>query len=133
MGTEHFYTILPNERDIAIASYGYQSEGIAGYAFGIQVPGSIPLYRSVSAVNGEHFYTISAEEHHHAVTALGYQDEGIACFVGLPSKRLDPGLLQVGDAQGGGRFTDPNDLSISLGASTTALAPLYRLYHPGLK
>jgi len=67
---DHFYTTSAAERDNAIASFGYQSEGTACYVFDSQVIG-----------NGEHFYTISPQERDNAIAKYGYEDEGTACYV----------------------------------------------------
>src|SRR5262249_5611002 len=59
---DHFYTTSAAERDSAVASFGYQNEGIAGYVFASQAAGTTPLYRLLNTVNGDHFYTTSAAE-----------------------------------------------------------------------
>jgi Common central domain of tyrosinase/Repeat of unknown function (DUF5648) len=76
---DHFYTISAAERDNAIASFGYQSEGIACYLFASAPSGIIPLFRLLNPQNGDHFYTASLEERDNAVVNLGFQAEGIAC------------------------------------------------------
>jgi hypothetical protein len=67
---DHFYTTSAAERDDAIASFGYQSEGTACYVFDSPVIG-----------NGDHFYTISQQERDNAIARHGYEDEGTACYV----------------------------------------------------
>jgi Common central domain of tyrosinase/Repeat of unknown function (DUF5648) len=42
---DHFYTTSAAERDNAVASFGYTSEGTACYVFDNQQPGTTPLYR----------------------------------------------------------------------------------------
>jgi hypothetical protein len=54
-----------------------RSEGIAGFVFAEERPGTIPLYRWVHPLDGSHFYTIrpNAPDRPRAVS------EGIACYV----------------------------------------------------
>ena len=78
---DHLYTTSVSERDSAIASFGYQSEGITCYVFGAQAPGTIPLFRLLNPQTGHHFYTTSKAELEKAIASFGYKDEGIACQV----------------------------------------------------
>jgi microsomal dipeptidase-like Zn-dependent dipeptidase len=102
MAGDHFYTILTNERDTAVTQYGYQLEEVTGYVFGIQVPGSIPLYRLMNPVSGDHFYTTSKDEGHNAISA-GYLDEGIACFLSDLSTEVLP-LYRLYNPNNGDHF-----------------------------
>ncbi len=54
-----------------------RSEGIAGYVFATERPGTVPLYRWVHPADRSHFYTIrpNAPDRPRAVA------EGVACFV----------------------------------------------------
>jgi hypothetical protein len=70
-----------SERDSAIASFGYHSEGIAGYVFDSQAPGTIPLFRLLNPKTGDHLYTTSVGERDSAIAKSGFQSEGIACYV----------------------------------------------------
>lgn len=81
MSGDHFYTISMNEVRFALEKCGYRDDGLAGYVFGIQTPGTVPLYRLLQPASGDHFYTLSEAERDNAIAAYGYQDEGIACFV----------------------------------------------------
>ena len=47
MTGDHFYTISDTELVLALEKYNYRDEGGAGYAFGIQIPGTTPLYRLI--------------------------------------------------------------------------------------
>jgi hypothetical protein len=78
---DHLYTTSVSERDSAIASFGYQSEGIAGYVFDSQAPGTTPLFRLLNPKTGDHFYTTSVSERDSAIASFGYQSEGITCYV----------------------------------------------------
>ena len=68
---DHLYTIPRTERDNAVMSYGYSSEGVACNIFPQTRPARV----------GDHFYTTSQAFHDSAIAALGYKDEGIACYV----------------------------------------------------
>jgi len=69
------------ERDNAIDTYDYISEGIACYVFDSNVPRTTPLYRLLNPNNGDHFYTVSVAEHDNAIATYGYTSEGVACYV----------------------------------------------------
>ncbi|HTK07569.1 MAG TPA: protein kinase [Ktedonobacteraceae bacterium] len=77
---DHFYTMSAQERDGAVAHYGYHSEGIAGYLFPTQVANTQPLYR-LNGPNGAHFYTMSAQERDAVVAHNGYHYEAIAGYL----------------------------------------------------
>ncbi len=53
------------------------SEGILGYVFTYQAPGTIPLYRRYSSSANDHLYSLSYDEG----ASLGYAYEGIAGYV----------------------------------------------------
>jgi hypothetical protein len=78
---DHFYTIPLDERDNAIATFGYHGEGILGYLSGVSPSGLSAFYRLEGGQVGDHFYTTSLEERDNAITALGYHSEQIACYV----------------------------------------------------
>jgi hypothetical protein len=78
---DHFYTSSATERDNAIATIGYISEGTACYVFNSQTQGTVPLYRLLNPNNGDHFYTSSATERDNAIATIGYISEGTACYV----------------------------------------------------
>ncbi len=62
----------------------FRSEGVAGYVFASQEPGTIPLYRWVNMRRGDHFYTTSTQEPDPRV----YRAEGVACYVFPQAERL---------------------------------------------
>lgn len=77
--SDHFYSTS------SVTPPGYVSEGIVGYIFVSQVPGSMPLYRSFryiagSPANGDHLYTTSLAERDSAAQ-IGYTFEGIEGYV----------------------------------------------------
>lgn len=79
---DHFYTTDANERDRAIARFGYRSEGIACSVFAASSqPGLTPLYRLWNGDAHDHFYTIDSAERDRAQTLSRYRDEPIACYV----------------------------------------------------
>ncbi|MBT1711010.1 hypothetical protein KK062_22395 [Fulvivirgaceae bacterium PWU5] len=70
--TDHFYTIHPNE--MGPTGNGWVFEGGAGYIFGAQASGTVPLYRYYDAVTKDHFYTMNFGE-------VSWTYEGIAGYV----------------------------------------------------
>lgn len=83
----HFFTGSDNEAQIVREDYPdstWNFEGIAYYAFGSQVPGTVPLYRFYSNKNATHFYTANEEEK--KIVIDNYDDEtwlfeGVAYYV----------------------------------------------------
>ena len=80
-GCNHFYTIGLAERDLAIASHGYKSEGIACHVFKKHADGTVPLFRLRKNAQDDHFYTISEEHRDNAVVNRGFVWEGIVGHV----------------------------------------------------
>jgi predicted patatin/cPLA2 family phospholipase len=80
-GNDHFYTTSVVERDNAVGTLGYQSEGIACYVYGTRATGTTELYRLLNQTNGDHFYTTSTTERDTAIAGFGYQSEGTAGYV----------------------------------------------------
>ncbi len=78
---DHFYTLSASERNTAITSHGYKYEGVAGYLFPDQKPGTVPFYRLWSPTAIDHFYTTSAEWRDRAAANDGYVFEGIAGYL----------------------------------------------------
>ncbi len=76
----HFYTSNASERDYAINSLGYRSEGSLGNVSANQVSGSSPLYRLYSARWNNHFYTTSAAEKDAAIRS-GFRLDGVVGYV----------------------------------------------------
>lgn len=73
MDGDHFYTMSTIERDVAIRSYGYVSEGIACAIF----------TKPWTARTGDHAYYVSEAQRDTEISMDGYVDEGIACYVHL--------------------------------------------------
>ncbi len=65
---DHLYTTNPNEKP-----GGYRFEGISGYVYNRQVPGTVAIYRSAQPQIGSHYYTTTDDD----PTKYGYVDEGI--------------------------------------------------------
>lgn len=55
--TDHAYSTNYTELEIAISSYGYTSQGNAGWVFTTQVGSTIPLYQLYSSALTDFFYT----------------------------------------------------------------------------
>ena len=86
---DHFYTTHATEIGTTTngqtGKYGFRSEGIAGYCFPKEKPGTIPLYRYYQHHAVDHFYTTNADEigtvSPGATGKYGYVSEGIQCYV----------------------------------------------------
>ncbi len=79
-GGNHFYTVESTERDNALRSLGYVSEGTACSIFlNAQREGTVPFHRLRNG--GRHFYTTNTAERDNAIRSLGYVSEGIAGHV----------------------------------------------------
>jgi hypothetical protein len=55
MGHDHFYTL--DFRGELAPSNRYQREGITGYVYSTQQPGTVPIFRWYNPKSGDHFYT----------------------------------------------------------------------------
>ena len=79
----HFYTTDANEIGTTTVGkqgkYGYVYEGVPGYCYKTQVPGTFPLHRFYGERNNDHFYTKGYLPHE--VAAAGYKYEKIQCYV----------------------------------------------------
>ena len=73
------YETLTLERDQAIATQGFTSDGVAGYISASAQKGLVPLFRLYSSGAGKHMFTTSVAERDN--TASGYQYEGITGYV----------------------------------------------------
>lgn len=67
---DHFYTMSEAERNLvnSIWSDYYMEEGVGFYAYPMQLPGSMPVYRFWSPIIWSHFYTISEVERDYIMT-----------------------------------------------------------------
>ena len=90
----HFFTISASEKDTVIASYPqFLYEGAGFYAYGIQYPGTLPVYRFYHDARG-HFFTMNAWEKANVIVNFPpYRYEGIA-FYAYPSQH-DAGTSPV--------------------------------------
>ena len=77
---DHFYTTNADEIGTTTVGQagnnGYVYDGVAGYCYKTQVPGTFPLYRFYGGRN-DHFYTKGSLPH----AVAGYKYEGIQCYV----------------------------------------------------
>jgi Repeat of unknown function (DUF5648) len=63
LGTDHhFYTTNKTEGDKVSTQIGWFPEGITGYLYLQQQPGTVPLYRYYNPDIGDHFYTTNKTE-----------------------------------------------------------------------
>jgi len=77
----HHWTLDANEYDV-LPAFGWIQEGIDGYLFARQAPGTVPLYRLYHpAAGGLHLWTTEAFERRVLTTTRGWFDEGIAGYV----------------------------------------------------
>jgi hypothetical protein len=77
---KHLYTVNPMEWETAITRDRYIAEGVVGYLYADQVPGTVPLYRLYHFGVADHFYTNDPLEVDLAVAA-GYVPEAIIGYV----------------------------------------------------
>jgi Repeat of unknown function (DUF5648) len=75
MSDDHFYCL--NARGEIAPQLGYEREGITGYVYATQQPGTIPIFRYWNLSNNEHFYTADPDE----AFAQNYQDEGVGWYM----------------------------------------------------
>lgn len=83
---DHFYTINVNEynqrRDLISGAAPYNSpEGITGYVYQTQKPGTGPFYRLWKPGVADHFYTMSTAERNSAVAVHGYVYQNISGYM----------------------------------------------------
>jgi hypothetical protein len=77
----YFYTVNPQEKDIAINAHGYKDEGIVGFISTTKGNGQTELYRAFKPKTNAHFYTANANEYELAVSALKYEKVGIVGYI----------------------------------------------------
>jgi Repeat of unknown function (DUF5648)/Metallo-peptidase family M12B Reprolysin-like len=145
---DHFYTTSAAERDNAVSSFFYVSEGTACFVYPESGAGRTDFFRLVNGANGDHFYTTWAAERDNAIISFGYASEGTACWVHpAPAAGTVP-LLRLRSNSTGDHFYTTNATEaahavaqlnyVSEGtachvfpASTAATVPLFRLFKPG--
>ena len=145
---DHFYTTSGGERDNAVASYFYISEGTACFVHSAPVAGASELFRLVNGATGDHFYTTSPQERDNAIVFYGYRSEGTACWVRtLPGSGTVP-LFRLYNPGNGDHFyttsAPERDNAIRAAgyvnegtachvfpAARTGATALFRLYKPG--
>jgi hypothetical protein len=142
--SDHLYTTSSQERDTAVGSYNYISQGVACYVHA-QPTGSVALYRLFNQGTGDHFYTTPLSESDDAIARYGYRSEGIACYVhAQPTGRVPLYRLRYKttdnhfyttslDERLNAIFRDQNQVSEGIacyvhGSQAPGTVPLYRLY-----
>ena len=66
--------------ETAISTGGYVGEGVAGYLYLDELPGTVPIVRMFHYGLADHFYTSRADEVQRAI-AKGYVVEGVLGYV----------------------------------------------------
>lgn len=82
----HFFTTIPEERDLVIATLPqFQDEGVGFDAFDEPVDGTVPVYRFFNTQAGGHFFTTIPEERDLVQATLPhYNFEGIGFYAFPP-------------------------------------------------
>src|SRR5579862_7299937 len=75
MSNDHFYCL--NARGEIAPELGYEREGVTGYVYATQQPGTIPIFRYWNLSNNDHFYTADPDE----ILSQNYQDEGVGWYM----------------------------------------------------
>jgi hypothetical protein len=143
--SRHMYTSMLLELAAAIKDQGYSSEGVGFYAWPLQSPGTVPLFK-LADQHGTTIYTTSQQEAFDAVSTKGFAFNGLPCYVfanplqGLtPLYRLDnpsqqdslltTSLTEVQEAAGRG-YTGQGVPGHVLSTYVVGTLPVYRLSKP---
>jgi hypothetical protein len=70
---DHFYT--KDYSELGCGANGYNAEGLEGYVYDYQAPGTVPLHRYNSTTFGDHYYTLNN------IVYPNYTYEGVAGYV----------------------------------------------------
>ena len=125
--TDHFYTISSADANLVLSS-GWVDEGIEGYLWNIQVPGTVPVYRlnkgNHSTGDQVHYFATSSSDLQQKLSQ-GYNNDGVAGYI---YTQVSPNLAPVitGGRILGRRCTAPNP------ADCNAPTIGYRDYYFGL-
>jgi hypothetical protein len=74
---DHYYTTDKQEGDNGVASGAYKDEGIAGYLYTNQAPGTVPFHHYYQPCYNWHFYTTDKQEGDNAILKACFQEDGI--------------------------------------------------------
>ncbi|MFY0567481.1 hypothetical protein ACN28E_27160 [Archangium lansingense] len=81
--TDHFYTISSDEANLVL-SWGWVDEGIEGYLWNSQVPGTVPVYRlnkwNPSTDDQVHYFATSSGDIQQKLSQ-GYSNDGVAGYI----------------------------------------------------
>lgn len=97
MSVMHFYTTEAHE-----PVSGWTPEGVSGYVFSSEQPGTVGFYRWRHPESNLHFYTVDPTGE--AATALGYVFERIECFVPSDGREGTVPLYRWYHAESGDHF-----------------------------
>ncbi|KAI0695054.1 hypothetical protein C8T65DRAFT_698827 [Cerioporus squamosus] len=83
--TDHYVTTSWTEVESAVATNGYEYQGIVGYVYAdtsaeTGCPGTVAFYRTFNPQLEDHFYTTSATVAMN-LSSNGYLDQGIAAYI----------------------------------------------------
>ena len=86
--SDHYVTTSWDEVESAVATNGYEYEGIIGYVYAdtsaeTGCKGTVAFWRTVNTKLEDHFYTTDVTERDKVLAHNGYLDEGVAGYVYL--------------------------------------------------